>query len=138
MPETPALRPTDSNLIQMTRPNRIVDLGVAEPSWGLASQFDIAPNRLHAGTSLFFAASAAAFVAFLWWGTFARQETVKGYVSAASHVSRLDATQAGVVAQIAVAIGDPIKAGQVLLTLERREPVVGGVGASHRQTAQLG
>ena len=73
------------------------------------------------------------------FGHFARTETVRGYASAASGLSRLDAQVNGIVRAIHVPQGGLVKAGQPILTLQLREitsrgvSTVGATAASLRQ-----
>ncbi len=75
----------------------------------------------------FFGAIIVAIVAGLFLGRLARSESVRGYVSAASGLTRLDAQAAGIVRDIAVKQGDTVKRGQRLMQIQLREQTTGGV-----------
>ncbi|MGY2050801.1 HlyD family secretion protein [Methylobacterium sp. JK268] len=75
----------------------------------------------------FFGAIIAALLAALIFGRLARSEAVRGYVSAASGLTRLDAQAAGIVDEIAVRQGDRVTRGQRLMRIQLREQTTGGV-----------
>lgn len=84
-------------------------------------------------------ALVAALCGVLAFGHFARTETVRGFASATSGLSRLDAQASGIVSQIHVRQGGLVKAGQPIVTLQVREvtskgvSVVGAAASSLRQ-----
>ncbi|KMO17870.1 HlyD family secretion protein [Methylobacterium platani] len=75
----------------------------------------------------FFGGIIVVIVAGLFLGRLARSEAVRGYVSAASGLTRLDAQAAGIVREIAVRQGDTVKRGQRLMQVQLREQTTGGV-----------
>ncbi|AWN49076.1 secretion protein HlyD [Methylobacterium terrae] len=75
----------------------------------------------------FFGAIIVVIVGSLFLGRLARSEAVRGYVSAASGLTRLDAQAAGIVREIAVKQGDTIARGQRLMQVQLREQTTGGV-----------
>ncbi|MBY0299621.1 MAG: HlyD family efflux transporter periplasmic adaptor subunit [Methylobacterium sp.] len=75
----------------------------------------------------FFGGLIVVIVAALFLGRFARSEAVRGYVSAASGLTRLDAQAAGIVREIGVKQGDTVARGQRLMQIELREQITGGV-----------
>ncbi|UHC14785.1 HlyD family efflux transporter periplasmic adaptor subunit [Methylobacterium currus] len=75
----------------------------------------------------FFGAVIVVIVAGLFLGRLARSESVRGYVSAASGLTRLDAQAAGIVREIAVKQGDTVTRGQRLMQVQLREQTTGGV-----------
>ncbi|GJD79478.1 HlyD family secretion protein [Methylobacterium gregans] len=75
----------------------------------------------------FFGALVVALVAGLFLGRFARSESVRGYVSAASGLTRLDARAAGIVQGIDVRQGDRVTRGQRLMQIQVRDQTTGGV-----------
>lgn len=75
----------------------------------------------------FFGAIIVVIVASLFLGRLARSESVRGYVSAASGLTRLDAQAAGIVRDIAVKQGDTVKRGERLMQVQLREQTTGGV-----------
>ncbi len=74
-----------------------------------------------------FGALIVVIVAGLFLGRLARSEAVRGYVSAASGLTRLDAQAAGIVREIAVKQGDAVTRGQRLMQVHLREQTTGGV-----------
>jgi len=60
-------------------------------------------------------------VAGMWFGTFAKQETMRGYVTAATGAVRISTEFAGTVAKVHVAQGDMVEKGQRLLTLVQEQ-----------------
>ena len=75
----------------------------------------------------FFGLMIVVIFAALFFGHFARTEAVRGYVSAISGLSRLDARVAGVVAAIDVRQGESVKRGQRLMQVQLHERSAGGV-----------
>ncbi len=65
--------------------------------------------------TLFFAASIAGAISFLAFGSYARKETVPGYLSPVTGIAKVSPSAPGVVAELFVADGDPVQAGQRLL-----------------------
>jgi membrane fusion protein len=63
----------------------------------------------------FFAAAIAAAAIFLALGTYARKETVAGYLTPVSGIAKVLPSAAGVVTELYVADGDTVRAGQRLL-----------------------
>ena len=75
----------------------------------------------------FFGLMIVLVISALFFGRFARTESVRGYVSAVSGMSRLDARAPGIVATIDVRQGETVRRGQRLMQVKLREPTVGGV-----------
>lgn len=75
----------------------------------------------------FFGLMIVLVISALFFGRFARTESVRGYVSAVSGMSRLDARAPGIVAAIDVRQGETVRRGQRLMQVKLREPTVGGV-----------
>lgn len=84
-------------------------------------------DRGAAWMAWFFGAIVVALVAALFLGRFARSESVRGYVSAASGLTRLDARAAGIVQTIDVRQGDRVTRGQRLMQIQVRDQTTGGV-----------
>lgn len=75
----------------------------------------------------FFGLMILAVIGGLLLGRLARTESVRGYVSAASGLTRLDAQAAGIVRRIDVKQGESVTRGQRLMQIELREQTTGGV-----------
>jgi len=75
----------------------------------------------------FFGAIIVVIVGGLFVGRLARSEAVRGYVSAASGLTRLDAQVAGIVRTIDVKQGESVVRGQRLMQIQLREQTTGGV-----------
>ncbi|KQT59920.1 hypothetical protein ASG52_19505 [Methylobacterium sp. Leaf456] len=75
----------------------------------------------------FFGAIIVSVVAALFLGRFARTESVRGYVSASSGLTRLDAQAPGIVQTIDVRQGDRVRQGQRIMQIQLREQTTGGV-----------
>jgi membrane fusion protein len=75
----------------------------------------------------FFGLMIVLVVAALFFGHFARTESVRGYVSAVSGLSRLEARAPGTVATIDVRQGEAVRRGQRLMQVQLHERSVGGV-----------
>lgn len=75
----------------------------------------------------FFGLMIVVVVAALLFGHFARTESVRGYVSAVSGLSRLDARAPGIVASIDVRQGETVRRGQRLLQVQLHERFAGGI-----------
>jgi len=67
--------------------------------------------------------------AVLVFGSFSKQATVRGYVSASSGAARLKAADEGVVSRVWVKQGERVVEGQKLLTIRQTQASVDGVGA---------
>lgn len=65
-------------------------------------------------------------VAILGWGTYARKETVRGYVIPDKGIVKTYAPQPGTIAKIHVHEGDAVKEGQPLITLLSERMLQGG------------
>ena len=65
--------------------------------------------------TLFFAASIAGAISFLAFGSYARKETVPGYLTPVTGIAKVSPSAPGVVAELFVADGDTVQAGQRLL-----------------------
>ncbi|MGD9592911.1 MAG: HlyD family efflux transporter periplasmic adaptor subunit [Candidatus Berkiella sp.] len=66
-------------------------------------------------------------VTFIFWGTYARKETVHGYLLPDKGIVKTYAPQAGVtIDDILIREGDEVKSGQVLLTLRSERSIQGG------------
>lgn len=109
-------------------PPDVADEDVAEPettdaaapaaAYAFTAPIAVRQDRTTAALVGFFGLLTATIVAALWLGTFSRQETVRGYVTTASGLTRVVAPRAGVVTRVAVAEGQIIEAGQVILSVE--------------------
>ncbi len=65
--------------------------------------------------TIFFAASITGAILFLALGSYARKETVPGYLTPVTGIAKVSPSAPGVVAELFVADGDPVQAGQRLL-----------------------
>ncbi len=66
-------------------------------------------------------------VTFIFWGTYARKETVHGYLLPDKGIVKTYAPQAGVtIDEVKVREGDTVKVGQVLVTLRSERSIAGG------------
>ncbi|MDP4026556.1 HlyD family efflux transporter periplasmic adaptor subunit [Methylobacterium sp. NEAU 140] len=99
---------------------------------------DLRRDRGGAWTAWFFGLLIAGIVAALFFGRFARTESVRGYVSATSGLTRLDAQAPGIVAAIDVALGQTVIRGQRLIEIRLREQTAGGVStvAANRRSLE--
>ena len=84
-------------------------------------------DRGSSSLAWFFGLMIVMVLAALFFGHFARTESVRGYVSAVSGLSRLDARAAGIVASIDVRQGEAVRRGQHLMQLQLQERSAGGV-----------
>lgn len=87
----------------------------------------IAFRRDRAGSALtgLFAALALFLVVGLWFGSFAKQETMRGQVTASSGAKRVTATVGGIVSRVWVRQGEIVAAGQKLVTIEPQQSSAG-------------
>ncbi len=65
-------------------------------------------------------------LAILFWGTYARKETVHGYLLPDKGIVKTYATQAGTIAKVYVREGDEVKEGQPLITILSERSMQGG------------
>ncbi len=65
--------------------------------------------------TVFLAASIAGAILFLAFGSYARKETVPGYLTPVTGIAKVSPSAPGVVAELFVADGDTVQAGQRLL-----------------------
>lgn len=88
---------------------------------GVHTPIEMHQDRASLVMVVFFALLVGFVVAGLWIGYFAKQEPVRGYVTAASGMTRLVAPQPGTVSAIAVKQGDRVAAGQLLATIKTQQ-----------------
>lgn len=74
----------------------------------------------------FFVLLGLTIVVGLWFGRFAKHETVRGYVSTPSGLTRMTAGKGGVVTALSARVGDIVQEGQILLSLEPMQISSGG------------
>lgn len=86
---------------------------------------------------LFFSALAVVIIAGLWFGTFSKQETMRGVVLGAKGSQRVSSTVAGTVSVIWVKQGDTVKPGQKLLTVTPQQSGAGNKSLSEVELASL-
>jgi membrane fusion protein len=96
-------------------------------------------RRDTAGTMMvvFFSALAVFVVGGLWFGTFSKQETMRGVVLGAKGSQRVNSTIAGTVQTIWVKQGDTVKPGQKLLTIVPQQTSAGNKSLSEVGLAAL-
>lgn len=92
----------------------------------LRHSIDLRHNRTATLLTLLFGSAVAVLLGGLWFGHFAKTETVRGIVSATGGISRLDAPRAGVISAILVKQGDPVALGQPVYRLRLGEATAGG------------
>ena len=85
----------------------------------------------------FFGVMIVAIVAAAFLGRFARTESVRGYVSAASGLTRLDAQSPGIVTAIDVKQGETVTRGQRLMRVQVREQMTNGVSTVRANAQSL-
>jgi membrane fusion protein len=74
----------------------------------------------------FFAASVAIIVTFLFFGQYARKETVIGYLIPTAGIAKIFAAKPGTIKDIYVKEGQEVKAGQPLLAVETSQIAANG------------
>lgn len=95
-----------------------------EKLFGEVSQARPIPMWIFTVTALVF---AAALVSFSIWGEYARRETVSGYLALDSGAARIQAPEAGTVAELFVKEGDEVQAGAPLARMSfERNTKTGG------------
>ncbi len=105
---------------ELTQPQRAlfrqeaVDFQQNDRQWGRVVALQPLPTRLMVW---FIVAAAVAAVAFLFYGHYARKETVPGYLTPAAGTAKVFAPQAGTVTAIYVEQGQRVGAGQPLLSV---------------------
>src|SRR4051794_38606158 len=75
----------------------------------------------------FLAAAVAGLVAFSCWATYARKETVPGYLTPAAGTAKIFATSPGVVTGVYVHEGDTVQQGNPLLTVGTAQIAADGI-----------
>ena len=91
-----------------------VDFQQNDRQWGRVVALQSLPTRLMVW---FIMGAAAAAVAFLFYGHYARKETVPGYLTPAAGTAKVFAPQAGTITAIYVEQGQRVTAGQALLNV---------------------
>lgn len=105
---------------ELTQPQRAlfrqeaVDFQQNDRQWGRVVALQPLSIRLMVW---FIMAAAAAAIAFLFYGHYARKETVPGYLTPAAGTARVFAPQAGTITAIYVEQGQRVEAGQPLLSV---------------------
>jgi membrane fusion protein len=69
----------------------------------------------------FIAAAVGLIIAFLFFGAYARKETVAGYLTPTSGTAKIFASQPGTIKEIHVREGEQVEDGQPLLTIETNQ-----------------
>jgi membrane fusion protein len=103
----------------------------------LGSSIHVRQDRTTAWLAMLCGALVVVLGLVVSFGHFARTESVRGYASAVSGISRLDAQLAGVVKQIHVPQGGMVAAGQPIMTLQIREVTSKGVSTVGATAASL-
>lgn len=103
----------------------------------LRHSIDLRHNRTAALLTLLFGTAVLVLLAGLWFGHFAKTETVRGIVSATGGLSRLEAPHAGVISAILVKQGDAVRMGQPIYRLRIGEATAGGESALAAQIRTL-
>ena len=105
---------------ELTQPQRAlfrqeaVEFQQNDRQWGRVVALQALSTRLMVW---FIAGAAAAAVAFLFYGHYARKETVPGYLTPAAGTAKVFAPQAGTVSALYVEEGQRVDAGQPLLSV---------------------
>ena len=105
---------------ELTQPQRAlfrqeaVDFQQNDRQWGRVVALQSLPTRLMVW---FIMGAALAAVTFLFYGRYARKETVPGYLTPAAGTARVFAPQAGTNTAIYVEQGQRVEAGQPLLSV---------------------
>ena len=114
---------------ELSRPQRAlfrqeaVEFQQHERQWGQVVMAQSLPVRL---TVWLIAAAAAAAIAFLFLGHYARKETVTGYLAPAAGTAKVFAPQTGTVGAIYVEQGQRVAAGQRLLSVRTSHTAADG------------
>jgi membrane fusion protein len=103
----------------------------------LTATIDIRQNRTATLVTLLFAAAIAATFSALWFGHFSQTEPVRGIVSVAGGVARLDAPRAGVLKDILVNQGQFVQAGQPVYSIQVNGVSSGGETAVETELRTL-
>ena len=103
----------------------------------LGSSIHVRQDRGTTWLAMLCGAVVVVVVAAAMFGHFARTETVRGYASATSGFSRLNAQAAGIVRAILVPQGGTVRAGQPIMTLQLREMTSQGVSTVGAAAASL-
>lgn len=114
----------------------------APPSYGsaartLGSSIHVRQDRATTWLASLCGALVVVLALVMTFGHFARTEAVRGYTSAASGLSRLDAQVNGVVKAIHVPQGGLVTAGQPILTIRLREVTSNGISTVGAAAASL-
>lgn len=86
--------------------------------WGQVTILQPVPTAI---TTFFILAAVALVAAFLYFGSFARKETVEGYLRPASGTAKIFATRTGTIEAIHVKLDQIVKQGQPLLTIQTNQ-----------------
>ena len=114
----------------------------APPSLGnaaraLGSSIHVRQDRATTWLAILCGALVVVLIFVTTLGHFARTEAVRGYTSAASGLSRLDAQVNGVVKAVHVPLGGLVAAGQPILTIRLREVTSNGISTVGAAAASL-
>ena len=86
--------------------------------WGQVSVLQPVPTGL---TTWFIVAAIGLITAFLYFGSYARKETVTGYLRPAAGTAKIFAAQRGTIREIHVKVGQLVEQGQPLLTVQTNQ-----------------
>ncbi|MEZ5849311.1 MAG: efflux RND transporter periplasmic adaptor subunit [Hyphomicrobiaceae bacterium] len=99
---------------------------VSEPtSPGLRSPIEVNQTSASKSISVFFAVLIVAVMGGLWFGSFSKQQPVRGFVSAASGLVRIASPGRGTVTRVLTKQGEAVKRGQALLTVKAPDVAAG-------------
>ncbi|WP_187275109.1 HlyD family efflux transporter periplasmic adaptor subunit [Methylobacterium sp. WL120] len=107
--------------------------GLHELSSTIEFRRDTASNLL----VLFFVVLAAFLMAAMWFGSFAKQETMRGIVLGSKGSQRLAAIVDGTVSKVWVAQGDKVVVGQRILTIMPQQSAAGAKPLSETELQSL-
>lgn len=116
-----------------TMMDRFEITGLHELSSSIEFRRDTASNLL----ALFFVALAVFLVAGMWFGTFSKQETIRGIVLGNKGSQRISSTVDGTVTKIWVAQGEAVAAGQKILTIVPQQMSAGAATLSEGELRSL-
>src|SRR4051794_38652516 len=86
--------------------------------WGQVSVLQPVPTEL---TTWFIIAAVGLIAAFLYIGSYARKETVTGYLRPAAGTAKIFAAQRGTIREIHVKVDQLVEQGQPLLTIQTNQ-----------------
>jgi membrane fusion protein len=107
--------------------------GLHELSSTIEFRRDTASNLL----VLFFVVLAAFLIVAMWFGSFAKQETMRGIVLGSKGSQRLAAIVDGTVTKVWVAQGDKVVVGQRILTIMPQQSAAGAKPLSETELQSL-